>query len=199
MSEFGTRRNFLERINMVFAGLAFTRAARHPESDDALQNPKDVVDYYDKLGVTKRINAAGTYTYLTGAVMPPSVQAAVAQAAKHPVFLEELQRAAGEYLAKRLHCEAAMVTAGAASAITLATAACMTVANGASTAQAIPTDMEGLKDEVLVQKPIDTTTITRCVIAVFASSTSRPCKTMRLHSPIRLLCVTFTTPPIKEK
>ena len=28
----------------------------------------------------------------------------------------------------------------------------MTVANGASTGQAIPTDMEGLKDEVLVQK-----------------------------------------------
>src|SRR6516164_6396388 len=152
MSDFGTRRNFLERINMAFAGLFFTRAARYPERDAERQNPKEEVDYYAKLGVTKRINAAGTYTYLTGAVMPPSVQEAVAEAAKHPVFLEELQKSAGEYLAKRLHCEAAMVTAGAASAITLATAACITVANGPSAGNAIPTDMQGLKDEVLVQK-----------------------------------------------
>ena len=34
-------------------------------------------DYYDKLGVTKIINAAGTYTILTASTMPPSVQAAV--------------------------------------------------------------------------------------------------------------------------
>src|SRR6516165_9093198 len=152
MSDFGTRRNFLERINMAFAGLFFTRAARYPERDAERQNPKEEVDYYAKLGVTKRINAAGTYTYLTGAVMPPPVQEAVAEAAKHPVFLEELQKSAGEYLAKRLHCEAAMVTAGAASAITLATAGCITVANGPSAGNAIPTDMQGLKDEVLVQK-----------------------------------------------
>jgi|SRR5579863_3426617 len=115
MSNFGTRRNFFERINMAFASLVFTRVTGRSDPDAAQQNSKDVVDYYEKLGVTKRMNAAGTYTYLTGAVMPPSVQEAVAQAAKHPVFLEELQKAAGEYLAKRLHCEAAMVTAGAAS------------------------------------------------------------------------------------
>jgi L-seryl-tRNA(Ser) seleniumtransferase len=110
------------------------------------------VDYYDKLGITKRINAAGTYTYLTGAVMPASVQAAVAEAARHPVFLEDLQRAAGEYLAQKLRCEAAVVTAGAASAVTLATAACMTAANGASASHAMPTEMNGLKNEVIVQK-----------------------------------------------
>ncbi len=51
--------------------------------------------------------------------MPPSVQAAIAQAAQHPVRLAELQKAAGEYLAKRLQCEAALVTAGAASGLTL--------------------------------------------------------------------------------
>jgi L-seryl-tRNA(Ser) seleniumtransferase len=75
-------------------------------------------DYYDKLGVTKIINAAGTYTHLTASTMPPSVQAAVAQAAKHPVHLARLQKAAGEYLARRLRCEAAIVTAGTASAVT---------------------------------------------------------------------------------
>src|ERR1035438_10291874 len=84
--------------------------------------------------------------------MPPSVQAAVAQAPKHPVVLEDLQKAAGEYLARKLRCEAAMVTAGAASAVTLATAASMTVANGSSASHAMPTDMNGLKNEVVVQK-----------------------------------------------
>jgi L-seryl-tRNA(Ser) seleniumtransferase len=49
-------------------------------------------DYYDKLGVTKLINAAGTYTELTSAVMPPPVRAAVMQAALQPVHLEELQQ-----------------------------------------------------------------------------------------------------------
>jgi L-seryl-tRNA(Ser) seleniumtransferase len=108
-------------------------------------------DYYEKLGVTKIINAAGTYTILTASTMPPSVQAAVARAAKHPVRLMELQKAAGEYLAGKLHCEAAMVTAGAASALTLGTAACMSVANK-SASHDMPTDMAGLKNEVLVQK-----------------------------------------------
>lgn len=115
------------------------------------QHAGDEHDYYDKLGVTKVINAAGTYTFLTASIMPPSVQAAVAQAAKHPVRLNELQKAAGEYLAKRLQCEAALVTAGAASALTLGTAACMTVANPAAV-QRMPTDTSGLKNEVIVQK-----------------------------------------------
>jgi len=108
-------------------------------------------DYYDKLGVTRIINAAGTYTALTASTMPPSVQAAVARAARHPVRLQELQKAAGEYLARQLKCEAAMVTAGAASALTLATAAAVTQGNRTAIHN-IPTDMTGLKNEVIVQK-----------------------------------------------
>src|SRR5262249_55954812 len=78
-------------------------------------------------------------------------QAAVSIAAKHPVQLEELLRASGEYLAKRLQCEAALVTAGAASALTLGTAACVTRGNEDAIVH-IPPDMTGLKNEVLVQK-----------------------------------------------
>lgn len=152
MSALGTRRNFLERINFALTGFAFTRALPFQKAVAADEPVFEPVDYYDKLGITKRINAAGTYTYLTGALMPPSVQAAVAQAAKHPVFLEDLQKAAGEYLARKLRCGGAMVTAGAASAVTLATAACVTVANGSSASHAMPTDMNGLKHEVIVQK-----------------------------------------------
>ena len=49
-------------------------------------------DYYDKLGVTKIINAAGTYTALTASIMPPPVQAAVALAAKLPCGFRTCRR-----------------------------------------------------------------------------------------------------------
>ena len=65
--------------------------------------------------------------------------------------LGELQKKAGEYLASQLKCEAALVSAGAASALTLGTAACMTVANRAGV-KLLPTDVQNLKNEVIVQK-----------------------------------------------
>ena len=109
------------------------------------------MDYYQKLGVTPFINAAGTYTTLTASTMPDEVQAAVALAALHPVNLIELHEAAGQYLAKRLRCEAALITAGAAAALTVGTAACVTAGADAAILS-IPTDMNGLKNEVIVQK-----------------------------------------------
>jgi L-seryl-tRNA(Ser) seleniumtransferase len=114
-------------------------------------SPAKGVDYYQKLGVTPFINAAGTYTILTASIMPDEVQAAVALAATQPVHLLELQDAAGAYLAKRLKCEAALVTSGAAAALTVGTAACVTLGNKQAIVN-IPIDMSGLKNEVIVQK-----------------------------------------------
>jgi L-seryl-tRNA(Ser) seleniumtransferase len=143
-----SRRKFLGWGNglLTAAGLA-----SRPLPAATSHQTAEGVDYYDKLGVAKIVNAAGTYTALTASTMPPAVQAAVARAAKHPVRLAELQTAAGEYLARQLRSEAAMVTAGAASALTLGTAACMSVANRAAVHN-IPTDVAGLKNEVIVQK-----------------------------------------------
>src|SRR5436190_2061992 len=143
-----TRRRFLNWGNRLLAAAGMT-AARSSAADTVPAMKGD--DYYAKLGVPTIINAAGTYTALTASIMPPSVQAAVARAAKHPVRLGELQKAAGEYIAKLLHCEAALVTNGAASALTLGTAACMTVGNRGAMHR-IPADLTGLKNEVLVQK-----------------------------------------------
>src|SRR5229473_3125279 len=109
------------------------------------------VDYYQKLGVTPFINAAGTYTVLSASTMPDEVQAAVELASHHPVNLNELLDASGEYLAKRLRCDAALVTSGAAAALALGTAACVTLGNEQAIL-GIPTDMSGLKNEVIVQK-----------------------------------------------
>src|SRR5947208_12411449 len=109
------------------------------------------LDYYQKLGVTPLINAAGTYTALSASTMPDGVQAAIALASRQPVNLNELLDASGAYLAKRLRCEAALVTAGAAAALAVGTAACVSRGNEQDTLN-IPTDMSGLKNEVIVQK-----------------------------------------------
>jgi uncharacterized pyridoxal phosphate-dependent enzyme len=126
-------------------------ASESESSPSAPASPASVVDYYQKLGVTPFINAAGTYTILSASILPEEVQAAIALAAQKPVHLMELHKAAGEYLAKRLRCEGALVTAGAAAAIKLATAACITRGNKSAVIN-IPTEMQGLKNEVILQK-----------------------------------------------
>jgi len=152
MSSTISRRKLLRRgAQAVVAGGAVVYSTSGASTLLARQSPARGVDYYRKLGVTPFINAAGTYTMLSASTMPEEVQAAVALAAQQPVNLTELLDAAGEYLAKRLRCEAALVTAGAASALTLGTAACVTVGNKQAILS-IPTDLSGLKNEVLVQK-----------------------------------------------
>ena len=111
----------------------------------------DGEDYYAKLGVPTIINAAGTYTTLTAACMPPEVLAAVQKSALHPVRLHELQQKAGEYVARRLKCEGAVVTSGASGAISLATAACLQYANNLKVDD-MPQGIEGKKNQVIVQK-----------------------------------------------
>ncbi len=75
------------------------------------------------------------------------------------------RQAAGEYLARQLKCEAAMVTAGAASALTLATAAAMTLGNRTAM-HSIPTDVTGLEERShRAEGAIATNTITRSAIA----------------------------------
>src|SRR6266536_2885667 len=109
------------------------------------------VDYYQKLGVTPFINAAGTYTVLSASTMPEEVQAAISLAARQPVHLTALLDASGVYLAQRLHCEAALVTSGAAAALVVGTAACVTLGNDRAIL-GIPTDTADLKNEVIIQK-----------------------------------------------
>lgn len=152
-----TRRRFLQwsqaavaalGAGPLLAGASKALGANPAEQDSSAQEP----DYYDKLGVTKLVNAAGTFTMYTASTMPPQVQKAVAQAALHPVHLVELQRAAGEYIASKLRCEGALVSCGASSALTLATAACVLAANPGIKFTDIPQEVSGLKNEVIVQK-----------------------------------------------
>ena len=142
---------FSRRRFLGYAPAAAAVAAATPLRVGAEPASVDGEDYYAKLGVETIINAAGTYTYLTAAVMPPSVRRAVERAAYHPVRLKDLQKASGEYLAHKLQCEAALISAGASAALTLATAACVQKANGL-TPDMIPGAVTGRKNEVIVQK-----------------------------------------------
>lgn len=82
-------------------------------------------DPYARLGVRTAINAAGTLTRLGGSLMEPEVTAAMAEAARRFVRIDELQAAVGRRIAEATGAEAAIVTSGAAAAVTLAAAACI--------------------------------------------------------------------------
>jgi L-seryl-tRNA(Ser) seleniumtransferase len=111
------------------------------------EEPRDVIR---ELGVRSFINAAGTFTALTGSLMPPEVVAAMQVASRQYVRLEDLHEAVGRRIAELLHCEAALVTAGCASAMSLATAACV-AGKDPELIRRLP-DTHGLKNEVVVQK-----------------------------------------------
>ena len=115
--------------------------------------PAEVVtprDVYKELGLQPIINAAGTYTMLGGSLIHPEVVAAMASAARQFVNLSELHAAVGKQIAEMLGCEAALVSAGAASALTLATAACV-AGKDAEKIRRLP-DTAGMKNEVIIQK-----------------------------------------------
>src|SRR5438876_73168 len=105
---------------------------------------------YTRLGIRPLINAAGVLTYLGGSLMPPEVVRAMEEASKHFVQIPELQKKVGARIAELLGVPAAMVTAGCASAITVATAAC--VANGNEEKLSRLPDTTGMKNEIVQQK-----------------------------------------------
>jgi L-seryl-tRNA(Ser) seleniumtransferase len=104
---------------------------------------------YRELGVAPVINALGNRTVLGGALLSPSVLAAMAAANRYFVDMEALLAAAGRQVADLLGCEAAYVTPGCAAALTLGTAAC--IAGEDAAAMALLPDTTGLRREVVVQ------------------------------------------------
>lgn len=81
---------------------------------------------YEELGLQPIINASGSVTRLGGAPMPPEVLQAFVEAASACVPLDHLQAAASRVIADTTGTEAGLVTAGAASALTLGAAAILT-------------------------------------------------------------------------
>jgi uncharacterized pyridoxal phosphate-dependent enzyme len=107
-------------------------------------------DFFKELGVTPVINAGATMTYLSGSLMMPEVLEAINSTAHDFANMYDLQDKAGAKIAEMLKCEAAMVTSGAAAALVLGTAACLTGTDKEKIEQ-LPT-LTGPQREVIIQK-----------------------------------------------
>jgi L-seryl-tRNA(Ser) seleniumtransferase len=112
--------------------LAGRRVAAEPFGATAAQAPPGLPtgsDLYRSIGVRPFVNARGTYTILTGSTMLPEARAAMGEASKHYVHLDELAEAIGRRLAELTRAEWGMVTNGCSAALTHATGACVTGGN----------------------------------------------------------------------
>jgi L-seryl-tRNA(Ser) seleniumtransferase len=113
-------------------------------------SPSPGRDVIRELGVRSFINAAGTFTAMTGSLMRPEAVEAMRVASRKFVTLDELHDAVGRRISELLGCPAALVTSGCASALSLATAACVAGADR-ERIRRLP-DTAGMKNEVLVQR-----------------------------------------------
>ena len=105
---------------------------------------------YNALGVRPLINALSTYTRFGGSIMPPEVVAAMVEASRTHVNIEDLQVAVGRRIAELTHNEAAFVATGAAAGLVLATAA-IVAGSDPERIKRLP-DTTGLKNEVVCHK-----------------------------------------------
>ena len=105
---------------------------------------------YERLGVTKRVNGAGLLTRLGGSLMAEEVLDAMREAAGAYVDMAELQTKAGLVIASHTGAEAGIVTGGAAAALTLAAAACLTGTDVARM-ERLP-DTEGMANEIIIHR-----------------------------------------------
>jgi len=103
---------------------------------------------YERFGVKPIINAAGPATRYGGALMGKDALEAMNEAAKASVRLDQLQAAASKVIAEVTHAEAGIVTCGAAAALTLGTAACITGLDVAKINR-LP-DTGGMPNEVII-------------------------------------------------
>jgi L-seryl-tRNA(Ser) seleniumtransferase len=111
-------------------------------------------DIYTELGVTPIINIEGTITILGNTLMKPEVMELMRMGNQHFVALDELEVAAGKFIARLCKSPAGytgLVTTGSAASIMIGYAAMMTE-DFESRLEAIP-DLTGFpKTEVIMQK-----------------------------------------------
>ena len=112
--------------------------------------PKRSPGPYEQLGIRPVVNFQGTMTTLGASKMWEELHEAAAQASREYVVLEELKEKIGKRLSTLIGCEDAMVTPGAAAAISLGTCASLT-GSDTQKARQLP-DLTGMKKEVIIQK-----------------------------------------------
>ena len=142
-----SRRRFLGTgLTMPVTGsLLMERAVRA-----AVPEPSPTAGIYQRLGIRTPINAVGTWTTLSGTLMPSQVMHAMEEASKNFVPVHELQEKVGQRLAALTGAGGAFVTAGASAALCLATCA-VTAGDDLKRMLQLP-DLTGMKTEIVIQK-----------------------------------------------
>ncbi len=112
--------------------------------------PSPARDLFEELGVTRVINASVTMTFLSGSLMMPETLEAINSTAHDFANMYDLQDKVGAKIAEMLHCEAAMVTSGAACALLLGAAAAIT-STDQEKIKLLP-NLPGPRPEVIMQK-----------------------------------------------
>ena len=107
------------------------------------------MDIYNEIGVKKIINCLGNSTVLGGNTPSGEVKEAIESASNNYVSMEDLTITCNSLIADLIGCESALITPGAASGLTLATAGAMTGKNK-NLIEQIP-DTSGMKNEVIIQ------------------------------------------------
>lgn len=145
----GTRRKALKSlISIPFIGgvLSSNELLSHHNGNLVKLNR----DYFKELGIRTFINAAGTYTSMTGSLMPKEVIDAINYGSLEYVNLDELQDKVGERIAELLKCEYATVSSGCFGAMSIAMAGVMSGKDPKKIKQ-LP-DTTGLRNEVILQE-----------------------------------------------
>ena len=111
-------------------------------------------DIYAELGVTPLVNINGTVTVIGGSVMRPEVIELMRRGNEHFVLIDELEIAAGKFIANLCKSPAGytgLVTAGAAAALVVGYAGMMTE-DLEPRMRAIPDVSDFPRNEVIIQK-----------------------------------------------
>ncbi len=146
------RRKLLQRLS-TFPILGGVLGSIPLTSALAASAPKR--NLFKELGIRTFINAAGTLTYMTGSLMHDEVLETISGTAREFCMLDEVQDKVGEKIAKIVHSEAAVVTSGAFSGMTLGLAGILTGMDQNKVEQLPHLEYSMMKSEVICQKGHD--------------------------------------------
>ncbi len=144
------RRKVLQSLaTLPLAGGLFGANSLSAQSNTAAVVSSLRRDFFKELGLRTFINAAGTYTSMTGSLMPKEVIEAISYGAGEYVNLDDLQDKVGERIAELLDCEYATVSSGCFGAMSIGMAGILSGKDPKKVKQ-LP-NTEGMKNEVIMQ------------------------------------------------
>jgi L-seryl-tRNA(Ser) seleniumtransferase len=115
-----------------------------------LETTTTIPSIYEEIGVRTIINGRGATTAVGGTLMHPDVLAAMADAARAFVVLDELNERVGERIAELTGMPAGYVTCGSAAAMVIAAAACI-AGSDPERIRRLP-DSDGMPNEIIIHR-----------------------------------------------